>query len=54
MHPWKVVEENRWELCPLLPQAESLPKRIDKSLTLTRIIHDLEDTKSLFCYKHVV
>jgi len=22
--------------------------------TLTRFIHDLEDTKGLFCYKHVV
>jgi hypothetical protein len=25
-----------------------------KSYRLTRIIHDHEDTKSLFCYKHVV
>src|ERR1035441_4822840 len=26
----------------------------DLSMHLTRIIHDCEDTKSLFCYKHVV
>jgi hypothetical protein len=26
---------------------------LEKLIGLTRIIHDLEDTKSLFCYKHV-
>ena len=33
--------------CGVFPQAASFD-------ALARIIHDLEDTKSLFCYKHVV
>jgi hypothetical protein len=49
-HNWlsENLREQQTLCCAIVGHAEAF------LLALTRIIHDHEDTKSLFCYKHVV